>query len=65
MTAMTPTILEPRSGCPRISLRKTFAKAPAARMCENMGKPASQFKPKGRSMLTPHAVKYCVGQKLV
>ena len=22
---MTPTILEPRSGCPRISLRKTFA----------------------------------------
>ena len=26
--------------------------------CENMGKPASQFKPRGRSMLTPHAVKY-------
>ena len=25
---------------------------------ENMGKPASQFKPRGRSMLTPHAVKY-------
>ena len=26
--------------------------------CENIRKPASQFKPRGRSMLTPHAVKY-------
>lgn len=74
MTAMTPTILEPRSGCPRISLRKTFA--PNSRQnvktWENQQVSSSQraaacwhLMQSSTDITVALYVKYCVGQKLV